>query len=232
MNPYESALVEEALTPVPQRLVVIGVDEAGRGALAGPVVVAATWWEVGVDAPFPEDRRRGVVIRDSKQMTHKQRTRSYDTLLARGRHAVVFKDHEEIDRVNILRATLAAMHECVIACLAQIPTDAHVAVLIDGNQMIADVEDPRVVLKTCVTSGDALCYSIAAASILAKHARDTFMSEYPDELYGFQKHKGYGTRTHLAAIAEHGACPIHRMSFRPFRATGTDAEPEPAFLHD
>ena len=217
MNLFEQTSVEQNLGSVPQRLVVVGVDEAGRGALAGPVVVAATWWEIGVDTPFPEDRRRGVVIRDSKLMTHNQRTRSFDALVARGRHAVVFKHHDEIDRVNILRATLDAMHECVNSCLQQIPRDSNVVVFIDGDQMPSIADDPRVLWKTCITRGDALSYSIAAASILAKHSRDSYMIDYPDDRYGFRKHKGYGTQQHLRAIAEHGACPIHRMSFRPFR---------------
>jgi ribonuclease HII len=174
---------------------------------------------------YPEERR-GIVIRDSKKMTFLQRTRSFEALCQRGCNAIVFKSHEEIDQANVLRATLSAMHECVVACLSQIPQDVRVVILIDGDQMIAPTDDPRILHRTCVTKGDDLCYSIAAASILAKHARDMFMIEYPDELYGFSKNKGYGTRGHLQAIREHGPCAIHRMSFRPF------SNPHDGFLED
>ena len=174
-----------------------GVDEAGRGPLAGPVCAAA------VILP------RGIVIEglnDSKKLSEKRREALYDEIvrvaIACG---VAFASVEEIEEKNILEATFLAMNRA-IGKLSVRPALA----LIDGNR-----DKGIAVPSRCVIGGDGKCADIAAASILAKVTRDRYMLEmaesYPQ--YGFEKHKGYGTAAHYAAIREYGPSPIHRMSF-------------------
>ena len=174
-----------------------GVDEAGRGPLAGPVCAAA------VILP------RGIVIEglnDSKKLSEKRREALYDEIvrvaIACG---VAFASVEEIEEKNILEATFLAMNRA-IEKLSVRPALA----LIDGNR-----DKGIAVPSRCVIGGDGKCADIAAASILAKVTRDRYMMEmaesYPQ--YGFEKHKGYGTAAHYAAIREYGPSPIHRMSF-------------------
>lgn len=189
---------------------VAGVDEAGRGPLAGPVVAAAVvlprgWSEVGLD-----DRLRR--LNDSKQLTEAQREEYYLVLTTHPeiRWAVASADVEAIDRINILQATHRAMN----LALEQLePPPEHV--LVDGRP-VKSMRFPH----TALVKGDARSYSIAGASVLAKVTRDRLMKEldrrYPG--YGFAEHKGYGTPQHLAAIQALGPCPIHRRSFAPFRA--------------
>lgn len=188
---------------------VAGVDEAGRGPLAGPVAAAAVvfpsqWGRGGFD-----DRLRG--LNDSKQLTEAQREEFFAllTTLPEVSHAVAVVDAATIDRLNILQATHRAMNEA----LAQLrPQPEHV--LVDGNP-VKSMRLPH----TAIVKGDSLSYSIAAASVLAKVTRDRLMLEFdkrfPD--YGFAEHKGYGTPQHLAAIAQLGPCPIHRRTFAPFK---------------
>jgi ribonuclease HII len=190
--------------------VVAGVDEAGRGPLAGPVVAAAVvlphrWLEAGFD-----ERLRD--LNDSKQLSEAQRERYFAIITSHPeiRYAIAIADTEMIDRINILRATHAAMNHA----LAQLqPHPEHV--LVDGRP-VRTMRYPH----TALVKGDARSYSIAAASVLAKVTRDRMMLEfdrlYPD--YGFAGHKGYGTPQHLAAIQKLGPCPIHRRSFAPFKA--------------
>ena len=174
-----------------------GVDEAGRGPLAGPVCAAAVM--------LP----RGIVIdglNDSKKLSEKRREQLYGEITAKALHwSVAFASVEEIEELNILGATYLAMNRA-IAGLGVVPELA----LIDGNRA-AGVE-----YKTrCVVGGDGKCADIAAASIIAKVTRDWLMykqdSQYPGD--GFAKHKGYGTAAHYAAIRELGASPVHRPSF-------------------
>ena len=174
-----------------------GVDEAGRGPLAGPVCAAAVM--------LP----RGIVIdglNDSKKLSEKRREQLYGEITAKALHwSVAFASVEEIEELNILGATYLAMNRA-IAGLGVVPE----LVLIDGNRA-AGVE-----YKTrCVVGGDGKCADIAAASIIAKVTRDWLMyqldRQYPG--YGFAKHKGYGTAAHYAAIRELGASPVHRPSF-------------------
>ncbi len=179
-----------------------GVDEAGRGPLAGPVVAAAVI--------LPDDFDRSG-IDDSKRLDPDVR----DALAARIRqacpHAIALGDLEAIARLNILHATMAAMAEAVDA-LGGTPS----CILIDGNR----VPDPLRHRAEAVVQGDARLACIAAASIVAKTERDRIMAElgraYPE--YGFERHFGYATPEHLEAIQRHGPCPIHRMSFSPFAA--------------
>ena len=174
-----------------------GVDEAGRGPLAGPVCAAAVILPRGLEIDG---------LDDSKKLTPKKREELYDVICdsALG-YGVAFASVEEIEEINILEATFLAMNRA-IGQLSPMPELA----LIDGNR----AKDFGLPVRTIV-KGDSLSASIAAASILAKVTRDRFMEEqdekYPE--YGFAIHKGYGTKRHYAALREYGASPIHRRSF-------------------
>ncbi|WP_231495487.1 ribonuclease HII [Hylemonella gracilis] len=176
-----------------------GVDEAGRGPLAGPVVAAA----VILDELNPIEG-----LADSKKLTSARRERLYDEIRAKALCCVVAEASvEEIDAMNILQATLLAMRRAVEGLRLK-----PAKVLVDGNQL------PRLsVLAESVVKGDALVPAISAASILAKVHRDRWCLDYDREFpqYGFAAHKGYGTEVHLAALRAHGACPQHRRSFAP-----------------
>ena len=176
---------------------ICGVDEAGRGPLAGPVCAAAVILPENVEIPG---------LNDSKKLTDKRRRELMPVIqeLALA-YAVVMVDEKQIDSINILQATFQAMSQAV----AQLSIQPDIA-LIDGNR----APELAIPCKTIV-KGDSLSASIAAASILAKVSRDDFMLEmaksYPQ--YGFDVHKGYGTKAHYAALKEYGPCPIHRMTF-------------------
>lgn len=186
--------------------VVAGVDEAGRGPLAGPVVAAA------VVFPDADAAASDPMLTDSKKLTPRQRERLYDHVVATAlSYGVARVDPEEIDRINILQASLAAMARAA-AQLTPLPD----CVLVDGNQSPArHFPDPKPHVAPLV-KGDGRCLSIAAASVVAKVTRDRLMVEYDAEFpeYGFAGHKGYPSQAHRDAVAEHGPCPIHRRSFR------------------
>ncbi len=174
-----------------------GVDEAGRGPLAGPVCAAAVILPRGLEIPG---------LNDSKKLSEKKREALYDVIISSAAaYGIAFAEVEEIERLNILRATFLAMNRAI----AQLSVKPALA-LIDGNRN-SGIEMP----SRCIVKGDSRCADIAAASILAKVTRDRYMIKmaevYPQ--YGFERHKGYGTRQHYAALREHGASPIHRMSF-------------------
>ena len=176
---------------------ICGVDEAGRGPLAGPVCAAAVILPPHAQLPG---------LNDSKKLTDKKRRELYPVIMEQAvAYGIGFASHEEIDEINILQATYLAM-ERAIAKLSVRPELA----LIDGNR----AKDFGVPVKT-VIKGDSLSASIAAASILAKVTRDDLMleaaKEYPQ--YAFDVHKGYGTKAHYEALAAYGPSPIHRMSF-------------------
>lgn len=179
---------------------VCGVDEAGRGPLAGPVVAAAVI--------FPKPRApKG--INDSKLLAPEIREALFDAISGTAAVGIGMASVEEIDEINILQATFLAMRRAV-AALPSLPRH----ILIDGNQT-PDLGCPA----TAVVGGDGLSLSIAAASIIAKVTRDRIMCELegPHPGYGFAQHKGYGTPAHLAAIARLGPSPVHRRSFAPVR---------------
>lgn len=190
---------EQACLPWHAPGLVAGVDEAGRGPLAGPVVAAA----VILDELHPIPG-----LADSKKLTARQRERLYDEIRA---HAlccsVAEASVEEIDRLNILQATLLAMQRAVQGLRLR-----PARVLVDGNRLPV-LEVPA----DAVVGGDAQVAAISAASILAKVTRDRWCesvhAQYPD--YGFASHKGYGTAVHLQALRVHGASPLHRRSFAP-----------------
>ncbi len=204
---YELALVEQGLTRI------AGVDEAGRGPLAGPVFAAAVilptdWVLNGLPKPLKK-------INDSKQLTPELRELLFLELTSRPEvhYGIAHVPEQMIDQINILQASHRAMNEA----LARLnPPPQHV--LVDGLR-VRSMAWPQ----TPIVSGDALSYSIGAASILAKVSRDRVMiqldSQYPG--YGFADHKGYGTPEHLAAIKTLGPLPVHRQSFSPFRPVQT-----------
>jgi len=184
------------------RCVVAGVDEAGRGALAGPVVAAAVVLPAGSELP-------GVL--DSKRLTPEQRWRTYRAIRADAvAVAVGVVEGDEIDRINILRAT----HRAMATALARLQPPADFA-LIDGLPVEGLMIPHRSLVK-----GDLHNYLIAAASIVAKVARDLLMADldalYPG--YGFADHKGYGTASHCEALRRLGPCPLHRRTFEPVAA--------------
>lgn len=178
--------------------VIAGLDEAGRGPLAGPVVAAA------VVLP-PTRNLKGVA--DSKTLTADRREKAFFLIQKKALGmGIGIVEAEEIDRLNILRASLKAM-ELALQGLSLSPD----CLLIDGLHTL------NLPLKQqAIPKGDGRCLSIAAASIVAKVTRDRLMVEYHEKYphYNFARHKGYGTREHLQAIREHGCCPIHRQSFR------------------
>ncbi len=191
-----------------------GVDEAGRGPLAGPVVAAVivmpeSWIKEGI----PEALRR---LNDSKKLNKKVREELFEVIDSDKsiESGIGVVDAPLIDEINILQATHQAMNDA----LAKITPPVQHA-LVDGRQV------PSLsVAQTAIVKGDGKSYTIGAASILAKVTRDRLMIEYDQKYpgYGFAGHKGYGTRAHLSAIEELGPCPIHRMSFAPLSNTQTE----------
>lgn len=188
---YETALRAEGFS------IICGIDEAGRGPLAGPVCAAACVLPAGLELEG---------LNDSKKLSEKRREALYDQITAQAlAWAVCLVDEKTIDEINILQATFRAMRGAV-SKLSLTPN----LCLVDGNL------DPGLGLPTkTVVKGDATCASIAAASILAKVTRDRLMLRYDAQYpgYGFAAHKGYGTKAHYAALAALGPCPIHRRSF-------------------
>ena len=179
---------------------VCGVDEVGRGCLAGPVVACALIMPPHV---FIEG------VDDSKKLTHAKRLLLHDVITQQCVcWSIGMVDSVGIDHMNILQATLSAMSQAIGAL--DVKPDA---VLVDGPYL---PEISKDVYARAIKSGDSICHVIAAASILAKVYRDNLMvaasKEYP--MYGFERHKGYGTKEHVQAIAEHGLCPLHRVTFK------------------
>lgn len=174
-----------------------GVDEAGRGPLAGPVCAAAVILPRGLCIPG---------LNDSKKLTEKKREALYDVICSSAvSYGIAFATVDEIEEVNILNAAMLAMNRAIEKLSVQ-PTLA----LIDGNHSSA-----IKIASRCVVKGDAKCADIAAASVLAKVTRDRYMLEMAEKYpqYKFEKHKGYGTKDHYAALREYGPCDIHRPSF-------------------
>ena len=177
---------------------ICGIDEAGRGPLAGPVVIASVIMPAN-------SMIEGV--NDSKKISEKKREKLYDQILEEAvSYGIAIIGQDEIDEINILNATKKGLTVSL-----QELTEKPDLIVVDALNGI----DTMGIPYESIIKGDAKCYSIAAASILAKVTRDRIMREwdkiYPE--YGFEKHKGYGTAAHIAAIKEHGLCPIHRRSF-------------------
>ena len=194
MEPFEERIRAERFQAI------AGLDEAGRGPLAGPVVAGAVI--------LPETGG-WAGINDSKLLSARQREEAFFLLQEKALAiAVGIVGVEEIDRRNILQASLRAM-EVAVQNLA-IPPDY---LLIDGNQGLPNLRLPQ----EAIPQGDRRCVSIAAASIIAKVTRDRLMTEYHEQYpqYNFARHKGYATKEHLEALRKHGFCPLHRQSFKP-----------------
>lgn len=177
--------------------IICGVDEAGRGPLAGPVCAAAVILPPNAEIPG---------LNDSKKLSDEKRRELYPVIKEQAiAYGIAFADHSEIDEINILQATFLAMERAI----NQLSVKPELA-LIDGNR----AKDFGIPVET-VVHGDSLSASIAAASVLAKVTRDDYMLQmaeaYPG--YDFEIHKGYGTKAHYAALTELGPCPIHRMTF-------------------
>lgn len=178
-----------------------GADEAGRGPLAGPVVAAAV---------ILPDQFRAQGLNDSKKLSQVQRERWETTILSEANYAIEFAFPDEIDELNILWASMAAMRRALLAL-----SPAPLRVLVDGNRIPSDLPWPA----EAVIKGDGKIACIAAASVLAKTARDRYMVQMAEQYpgYGFERHFGYPTPDHLEALRALGPCPIHRRSYAPVR---------------
>ena len=216
--------------------IIIGIDEAGRGPLAGPVVACAAALKNLPHPPTPSPAGRGRgegqfdLVRDSKTLSEKQREKLYDFILDNFHVGIGICDHETVDRINILEASFLAMKKAVGDLTKKIknfphpPTPApsgrgwgegRCIILVDGNKKIPNLSQEQ----KAIVNGDKYVKSISAASIIAKVTRDRIMLEmhekYPE--YQFDRHKGYGTKLHMDSLQKYGPCEIHRKSFRPLR---------------
>lgn len=194
--------------------IVVGIDEAGRGPLAGPVVAAAAWIDPKrLDADFP----LRTYIRDSKSISPQRRDAVFEFL--EQEEGIVYEvaevSHAIIDRINILQATLLAMRLAVEGLLEKIGDGTPAVLLVDGNQKIRRLSYEQHLFP----KGDRDIFSIALASICAKVYRDRVMNQYHQQfpVYGFDQHRGYGTALHMKRLQEHGPCDIHRKSFGPIK---------------
>ena len=187
--------------------IVAGIDEAGRGPLAGPVVAACV-----ILNEYSFSNR----VDDSKVLSARARDRAYREIINKSIYSVGIVNETVIDKVNIYQATARAM-EMAVRKLKKTPD----ILLVDGR---IKLKLPQK--KIFITKGDSISLSIACASIVAKVTRDRIMERYHDTYpeYGFRKHKGYGTRQHKAALIDHGPSPIHRYSFKPVRASKRDMQ--------
>lgn len=201
---------------------IIGLDEAGRGPLAGPVVAGAVTLRPSPLKRFvlPRFKER---VDDSKKIVPRQRERTFQEISKKSIFAVGAKDHRFIDKENINKATIHAMKDAVSRLVKKFCSFNNkkeedirqgICVLVDGN---LDIGVPYRTVR--IIKGDSKSLSIAAASIVAKVTRDRMMISYDEKFpqYGFSKHKGYGTREHMEAIQLYGPCPIHRRTFAPIR---------------
>ena len=198
---------------------VVGVDEAGRGPLCGPVVASAVCYKNSSFAIPLELEKEFSLIRDSKKLSEKQREKMFDFIQEHFFVGVGIVHAETIDRINILEATFLAMRSAISELRrimnqeSGIMKERTMYVLVDGNQEI-----PNLSLKQeTAVGGDGIVKSIAAASIIAKVTRDRMIIEYDKQYpqYGLAQHKGYGTKMHMDALRKYGPTPIHRMSFKP-----------------
>lgn len=196
---------------------VIGTDEAGRGPLCGPVVAAAAIYR---DPTFsiPEDKIKAMeYVRDSKKLSPKKREEIFDFIHENFYIGIGLCDHKTIDEINILEASFLAMKKAMTDLKTkfhhELPNFDNDIILVDGNKKIPNLS----LYQKAVVGGDRIVKSISAASIIAKVTRDRLMLEmhakYP--LYGFDKHKGYGTKLHMEMLEKYGPCEIHRQTFEP-----------------
>lgn len=197
----------------------IGLDEVGRGPLAGPVVAAAVLYKKASFEVSEEQEKKMKWIRDSKKLSEKKREEMYEWIQEHFYVGIGIISPETIDRVNILQATFLAMKGALTDLKRKLPREYNnkLYLLLDGNQLLPNISYSQ----EAIVGGDGKVRSIAAASIIAKVTRDRLCIEYdlcyPG--YGFKNHKGYGTQEHMDALRHLGATPVHRMSFRPVQLT-------------
>jgi len=216
---------------------VIGVDEAGRGPLAGPVVAAAVAVrklqvtnyklqtnqknqilnnQINPGGKISDEDKMWGMIKDSKKLSEKRREEVFEFIKENFYVGVGICNHETIDRVNVLEATFLAMKKAVGDLKSQLPDQkGKIIILVDGDKVIPNFSGEQ----KSIVSGDKLVKSISAASIIAKVTRDRIMNDFDKKYpaYQFAKHKGYGTKIHINALKEHGPCEIHRRTFAPVR---------------
>lgn len=193
--------------------VIVGVDEAGRGPLAGPVVAGAVfiWPEIADEIAKNNSYR---LIRDSKTLSARQREQAYNFIAGNFPFGVGWSSHETIDRINILQASYLAMKKAITDLRKKIDCEIQL-ILIDGRNQIPNIS----IRQENIISGDKIIFSISAASIIAKVTRDRMMIKFHEKFpqYDFAKHKGYGTKFHFEMIEKYGPCEIHRKSFKLFQ---------------
>lgn len=194
---------------------VVGLDEAGRGPLAGPVVASAT---ILKSFDRINDDKNWNLVRDSKKLSEKQREKAYNFVIENFFVGVGVCNHETIDNMNILQASFLAMKKAFTDLKKQVKNlqeTEKIMLLIDGNQYIPNL----TIQQACIPQGDKKIKTIAASSIIAKVTRDKMMLEFAEKYpnYFFEKHKGYGTKIHLESLQKFGPCEIHRKSFAPVR---------------
>ncbi len=193
---------------------IIGIDEVGRGPLAGPVVAGAAILK-DLNSIDLEDKNWDLV-RDSKKLSEKQREKVSDFIMDNFFVGIGICDHETVDRMNILQASFLAMKKAFTDLKKQIKDleqNQKTILLLDGNQYIPNL----TIEQKCIPQGDKKVKSISAASIVAKIARDDMMIKFAEKYpeYSFEKHKGYGTKIHMESLEKCGPCEIHRKSFKP-----------------
>jgi len=199
--------------------IIAGVDEVGRGPLAGPVVSAACVIKDVTNFESVSDDGVWKLVRDSKLLSEKQREEVFAFIQEKFFVGIGKCSPKAIDEINILQATFLAMKKALDGLEKDIDADGRYSeaekmmIMIDGNQLLPNFMREQM----CVPKGDNISKSIAAASIIAKVARDKMMVKYDEKYpqYGFAQHKGYGTKMHMMALHTHGATPIHRKSFKP-----------------
>jgi ribonuclease HII len=194
--------------------IVAGIDEAGRGPLAGPVVAAAVIFSYQFPISNKFSIKQFLKIKDSKKLSEKQREEIYEFLVncPQVKWGVGIVSEKIIDKINILEATKLAMKKS----FAKLSPDF---ILIDGNFTLRQAQGKKYIPQKSIIKGDQKVFSISAASIIAKVTRDRLMQKYHKKYpqYGFDKHKGYGTRAHFASLEKFGACKIHRKTFYPVK---------------
>jgi ribonuclease HII len=199
----------------------IGVDEVGRGCLLGPVVAAAV--ALPPHSGVLEHQDTWSEVRDSKKLSASKRKRLCEFILSHvSSHGVAFVSETDIDKTNILIATMQAMNCAIQKCLDGLDNDSReINILVDGNRFTPTITTQPNTRFHCVIGGDDKYLAIAAASILAKESRDAYVSnlvlQYPElnEKYELLKNKGYGTKAHMDGLVKHGATEFHRKTFKP-----------------
>jgi len=212
---------------------IIGVDEAGKGPLAGPVVACAAAYKLQIPKNKSQANSKFQIlnskffslIRDSKMLSHKQRESLYDFIHEHFYVGVGICDHKTIDRMNILQASFLAMKKALTS-LKQNYKNTKCIILIDGSGRIPNFS----MEQKAIVRGDKIVKSISAASIIAKVTRDRIMLEMHEEYpqYCFNRHKGYGTKLHMEMLTKHGPCEIHRQSFAPVKLARDKTNPPEA----